>query len=373
MNLTESRYDRAERITWWDQSLLGDARVLVVGAGALGNEIVKNLTLVGVGSIDVVDMDSIEYSNLSRCVFFRDGDEGQSKAELLVSRALQLNPDVTLQSFNMPVQQLGAAYLGGYSAVVGALDNREARLWTSRACRMNGIPFIDAAIEGLHAVVRIFSPDTACYACTLSDVDWEVLNKRRSCALLQRDDIALGKTPTNATTSSVAAAIQCQELIKYLVNRSDLISLNGKVWHLMGEELANFTVEMTLDPNCMEHIEFDEIIRSDITNWLTLSEALEPFFSETTGIWTLDDFVFINSCEQGHMKSVAGFRSLLKSSMAYCQKCDVELETISTSVLTQDFPGLSVPREQVIWPKSEFLLLSEGATTRALVIERGES
>ena len=69
--LDESRYDRQERIWWWDQASLASARVLVVGAGALGNEIVKNLALVGVGHVDVVDMDSIENSNLARCAFLR--------------------------------------------------------------------------------------------------------------------------------------------------------------------------------------------------------------------------------------------------------------------------------------------------------------
>ena len=67
----EGRYHRQNLITWWDQSRLQSARVLVVGAGALGNEIVKNLVLVGVGTVIVVDMDTIENSNLSRCVFFR--------------------------------------------------------------------------------------------------------------------------------------------------------------------------------------------------------------------------------------------------------------------------------------------------------------
>jgi adenylyltransferase/sulfurtransferase len=67
---SESPYDRQERITWWNQKKLLASNVLVVGAGALGNEIVKNLVLVGVGNITIVDMDIIEHTNLARCVFF---------------------------------------------------------------------------------------------------------------------------------------------------------------------------------------------------------------------------------------------------------------------------------------------------------------
>ncbi len=371
MNISESRYDRAERITWWDQSLLKSSRVLVVGAGALGNEIVKNLTLVGVGQIDVVDMDTIEHSNLSRCVFFRDGDEGKSKAELLVSRARDLNPDVELTAYQSAVQELGSAFLSRYSLVIGALDNREARLWTSRACRLNGLLFIDAAIEGLHAVVRIFEPDKACYACTLSEIDWQVLNKRRSCALLQRDDIVQGKTPTNATTSSLASAIQVQECIKHLVGKTELVALRGKAWHLMGEELASFVVELSEDPNCMEHFDIKDHIEIEFSGSKTLNDVLAPFL-DSGEIWTLDDFVYIDHCHQGHLKPVAGFRSLLSSSQAICSVCETELSIQSVSMLSADFPGMNLPADSLVIPKSEYLIHTSNSTTTAIAIRNGE-
>ncbi|MEY3736775.1 MAG: hypothetical protein RLZZ251_491, partial [Actinomycetota bacterium] len=71
VDLEEDRYARQTLIKWWDQKALLKSHVLVVGAGALGNEIVKNLALVGVGNISIVDMDHIENSNLARCIFFR--------------------------------------------------------------------------------------------------------------------------------------------------------------------------------------------------------------------------------------------------------------------------------------------------------------
>lgn len=85
------RYHRQELITWWDQSKLKASKVLVVGAGAIGNEVVKNLALVGVGTIKVCDMDTIENSNLARCAFFREADQGFYKAEVLARRAQELN------------------------------------------------------------------------------------------------------------------------------------------------------------------------------------------------------------------------------------------------------------------------------------------
>ena len=62
----EDRYDRLRLIPWWDQDRLKNATIMVVGAGAIGNELVKNLTLLGIGKILIYDMDSIESTNLTR-------------------------------------------------------------------------------------------------------------------------------------------------------------------------------------------------------------------------------------------------------------------------------------------------------------------
>ena len=74
------RFHRFRLISWWDQTKLAKAKVLVVGAGALGNEIVKNLALLGVGNIFIADLDKIENSNLSRSILYRESDNGSYKA-----------------------------------------------------------------------------------------------------------------------------------------------------------------------------------------------------------------------------------------------------------------------------------------------------
>lgn len=367
MNLEESRYDRAERITWWDQAKLKDSKVLIVGAGALGNEIVKNLVLVGIGQITVIDMDDIEHSNLSRCVFFRDGDEGRFKSELLAERAGQLNPDVKVEAVVGPVQSLGSAAIADFDLVIGALDNREARLWVSRSCRMNGKVFIDAAIEGLHAVVRVFEPTGPCYACTLSEVDWQVLNRRRSCALLQRDDLASGKTPTNATTSSIASAIQAQEAIKYLVGKTDIAALGGKAWHLMGEELATFTVLLSENEDCSEHHEFFAVEEAP-SDWSNLRELHSTLSADADVIWLTDDLVHIKDCSNGHGVEKVGLSSILKSKDAICTECSEELETESVSMLNSGFSGLDVHVDKLILPKSEFFMVTKGMATKAVKV-----
>ena len=67
----EDRYARLRLIPWWDQERLKNATIMVVGAGAIGNELIKNLTLLGIGRILVYDMDAIESTNLTRSVLYR--------------------------------------------------------------------------------------------------------------------------------------------------------------------------------------------------------------------------------------------------------------------------------------------------------------
>src|SRR5512145_2087818 len=92
----DDRYSRLRLIACWDQQKLRRASVLVVGAGALGNEVLKNLTLVGIGRIVVIDMDEIEDSNLTRSVLFRARDRGKSKAIAAAEACREINPDTTI-------------------------------------------------------------------------------------------------------------------------------------------------------------------------------------------------------------------------------------------------------------------------------------
>ena len=373
LDLIESRYDRQERISWWDQSKLTAARVLVVGAGALGNEIVKNLALVGVGQIDIVDMDSIEGSNLARCALFRDSDRGRPKAEALAQAAAEINPEVRLTAFVCPVQQLGAAWLLQYDVVIAGLDSREARLWLNASCRRMGMHWIDGAIEGLQGIVRVFGPEGACYDCTLGEKDRAVISHRRSCALLSPEELASGKTPTNATTASVVAGLEVQEAIKMIVGRLDLLALTGKVWRLDGETMMTTVVDYTEDQECMSH-EVVEAWISAPADYATLRDVIghveRTRSCPVDAVYFPDDVLTVEPCAVcGGGEQIVGLRPLLSLGAGRCDSCASALRVESrTSMDPTDDLG-AVEWDRWLWPRREAISMRVGQEYVHVILE----
>lgn len=214
----EGRFHRHGLIPWWDQRRLLEARVLVLGVGALGNEVVKNLCLLGFGNIHIVDLDVVENSNLSRSPLFREKDEGMPKAQAAARAASDLFPPLRVRWRRCDlVHDLGWGHYLEADLVIAGLDGREARLEANRACIRTGRAFFDGAIEGISGVARAFDGRTGpCYECTMGERDWQLVRNRRSCNMLSRDQMRSGHVPTVATVASVIAALQVQQAVKHL-------------------------------------------------------------------------------------------------------------------------------------------------------------
>jgi len=257
----EDRFSRFKLIGWWDQQKLSNAKVLVIGAGALGNEIIKNLALLGIGNLLIADKDFIENSNLSRSVLYRAGDTGKSKAEIAACGARELYPDINVHHFHGDiVHDLGLGAYRWADVIIGGLDNREARLSINRNCWKVNRPWIDGAIEQIQGVARVFVPDGPCYECTMSERDWKLLQLRRSCNLLTRAEMETGKTPTTPTISSIIAGVQCQEAVKLL---HGMETIAGKGWVFQGISADSYITTFQRKPDCYSHDTLDEVIALD--------------------------------------------------------------------------------------------------------------
>lgn len=259
VELEHDRYHRQSLISWWDQDRLAEARVLVVGAGALGNELTKNLALAGVGTIVVLDMDGVENSNLSRCVLFREGDEGADKATIVAHRAAELNSEIRAIPLVADARLAASPGLVAHCDVVlGGLDNREARLHVNQACWKAGTPWVDGAIEGLMGMMRVFvPPDSACYECTMNREDHRLLAARKACSLLTREQMLEGKVPTTATSASVIAGLQAQEAIKLLHRGSLAASFAGRGFAFNGLTHDSYVVNYDRREDCLSHDSYD--------------------------------------------------------------------------------------------------------------------
>ena len=319
-DLEEDRFSRFRLINWWDQRKLRDARVLVVGAGALGNEILKNLALLGVGNIIVVDMDDIELSNLSRSVLFRAEDVGRPKAQVAAEATRRIFSECNV----VPIQanvvyEVGLGIYGWADVILGGLDNREARWAINMAAWKMSRPWIDGAIEGLNGVARVFlAGEPPCYECTLGETDWEILEKRMSCNLLTRQEMETGKTPTTPTTSSVIAGIQVQEALKLL---HGLPVLAGKGYVFEGMNHTSYVVEYTPNDECMSHETY-----ADLRTW--------PNSSSTT---TLNDLLGFARQELSAADLVIEFSRDIIHKLK-CPKCGDEKEIFAPvgSVTSED-------------------------------------
>lgn len=218
IHLDESRYERLQQISWWRQDVLTRARVLVMGAGALGNEILKNLALLGVGRIVVVDSDRVELSNLSRSLLFRADDVARPKAEVAARRLREINPDVRVAPIVGDLRwAVGLGLIRRMDVVLAGLDSVGARVDLNQMCWRAGVPWIDGALDHLSGTMRTFvPPGEACYECTLSQQDYQRLSARYSCGLLPRDAAVLAGVPTAPTVAAMIAAWQVEEAVKWL-------------------------------------------------------------------------------------------------------------------------------------------------------------
>jgi len=257
----EDKYGRLKLISWWEQERLSNACIMIVGAGAIGNELIKNLTLLGIGKMLIIDMDRIEHTNLTRSVLFRSKDEGRYKADVAAERAMEINPDVKAKAFTTNIiDDIGLGVFRRVDVVLGGLDNREARLAINQSCYKVNRPWIDGAIEVLNGFARVFvPPDGACYECTMTEMDWKLINKRKSCALLTHKQMIDGKIPTTPTSASIIAGIQVQEMLKILHNDRSLPTLAGKGVVFNGLTHDSYVVVYQRKNDCMSHDPFSEV------------------------------------------------------------------------------------------------------------------
>jgi len=152
-------YARQTLIDGWDQDVLNNGCIMIVGVGALGCEIAKDFALMGIGKLILVDLDTIEISNLSRQMLFKPGDEGRPKAEVAAERLKEMNPYLKVEFFFEKLQKLPMSVFEESDVIIAALDNFNARLDLNKICLRLKKPMIEGGTVGFEGHVQLIIPE----------------------------------------------------------------------------------------------------------------------------------------------------------------------------------------------------------------------
>lgn len=351
--MNDERYSRQQMIEWWSQEKLKAATVFVAGAGALGNELLKNLALVGVGRLVIVDFDKIEPSNLSRTVLFTEEDVGKTKVEVAASRIRQINPEIEIIPLNGDLfYDIGLGRYRESNLVVGCLDNIGARARVNLSCILAGVPYLDGGMWSMGGEVRWFSAvDGPCYDCTLNEYDRIRSDERRSCSGYLNPEWTAedsARVPTVATTSSIIGGIMSQEVLKYLCGYTVLF---GKAIVYNGQSLSLHRSTLPQNPNCLiDHNPIQEIIPLPFMASKATFQSLLTFLADTLeapinqlSIELGRDFLQAFSCPQcGNHEPINMLWARVSEQKLNCPACGGMRDTeVFRSITIQDPDAMS--------------------------------
>ena len=279
---------RTDDISCFAQERVAAAKIMVVGCGALGNEVLKHLALFGVGHLDIVDFDTVEPRNLSRSVFYRlsDAEEHRYKVDVMAERLHELNPDVETKTICGDVAyDVGLGLIKEMDVVIGCVDSRWARYCINRLCMRAGKPWVDGGIGELEGTARVFMPGKNCYACNLGDEGLEELRRRMPCSGTIKRNLEAGKAPTTSIVASIIGAVEVQEALK-IINENDnekFSSLCGKMFYYEGGHLTTKVVDFqAYDDDCPVHECWEPVTESPLTCKMTVADTLAWISSHFT-------------------------------------------------------------------------------------------
>jgi molybdopterin/thiamine biosynthesis adenylyltransferase len=213
MTMTNEYLSR-ERLVGYDPARVRSSRFLVVGAGAIGQNVVQSLALVGVGVIRSIDFDRAEGSNRTKSPFLRESDEGLFKAEIVARRAREIstNPAIDLEFATVHMEDLGLASFEGVSVVLSAVDSLAARAWLSDRASLLGLPFVEGGFDGLRAHRTTLAnrrAETPCFRCLFPDN----AVGREPCSLYAKAVIESERLPATQSVAAVTANLMVEAAI----------------------------------------------------------------------------------------------------------------------------------------------------------------
>ena len=230
------RYKRQVMLFGEDgQERLKKAEIFIAGAGGLGSPIAIYLAVAGVGTITIVDMDTVDQSNLNRQILHYDRDIGKKKTVSAEEKLTAINPDITIRAIDCRIDETNAADLvGNADGIVDAMDNYPTRYLLNDIAIAKNIPLFHGAIRGFYGQATTIIPGkTPCLKCIFPKAPPKEV------------------FPVVGVTPGVIGTVQATEVLKYLLKSGDLLTSRLFIWDGLlarGEEI--YTERIPCCPAC---------------------------------------------------------------------------------------------------------------------------
>ncbi|HXV12687.1 MAG TPA: ThiF family adenylyltransferase, partial [Candidatus Krumholzibacteria bacterium] len=300
---------------------LQQAVAVVGGAGALGNEVLKNLALLGVGHVVVCDFDRVEIHNLTRAILFRQGDAGALKAEVAAVRMREINPGVNAIPFADNIAELGGGFFRRAGLIFSTFDAFFPRYAVNEACLRYGKTWVDAgmsALEHTRGGVTVYDgADRAsfCYACGTSP---EMVSRRLAamranvgCTAYENVTGEMGGVPTTPMMASVIGGVQTAAGLDIFFHRrgyTPACEWPFGSWDLDISNLTHRRVRRQRMPDCYHHQVVESVTTKvvEIPEWDSqrttyrevLDRAQEEFGTKRIAVDLPEDFYTVGTCSK---------------------------------------------------------------------------
>ncbi len=220
--MDDQRYIRQLLIENWDQDKLQQSTATIVGLGALGTVAVAALAMAGVGTLILVDFDTIEMSNLNRQLFYSPSDVGNTKVEICEKVIKEINPDINIKPFNKHIEQVPHHELEGSTVILEGLDTFQTRRWINSFCAAKKIPLVSGGMYSLLGNIQVIIPNKSpCLECQTLIPEEEL---QKACTPFgearkkERDQITQDEfIPSVSSVSFVIGGLMSQEALKIIL------------------------------------------------------------------------------------------------------------------------------------------------------------
>jgi adenylyltransferase/sulfurtransferase len=219
------------------QDRLLSAKVLVVGAGGLGCPAMVYLAACGVGTIGIIDGDTVELSNLQRQILHETSDIGVAKTASAKQALHDLNPDINVICYNTRLEKSNIEeIIANYDVVLDGSDNVETRLLLNDVCYKNKKTLISAAIHGFVGHLYVFKRGFPCCRCIFPNVEGQQMPKCSESGVL-------------GSLAGVMGAIQATEAIKEIASLSETMAGNMIIYQALEARFRK--IKLNFNKNCV--------------------------------------------------------------------------------------------------------------------------